>query len=87
MKRDYCTLFPEGVWGQCCKEHDLAILDFDIPYIVHNWNLAVCINASSYSVKVKSKFLVRYIVPTAVFIGTSTIGYLWRFYHWGASKL
>ncbi len=21
-KKDYCTLFPEGNWANCCKDHD-----------------------------------------------------------------
>lgn len=22
MVKDYCTLFPEGTWAECCKRHD-----------------------------------------------------------------
>ena len=22
MAKDYCTLFPDGSWGNCCKQHD-----------------------------------------------------------------
>lgn len=21
---DHCTLFPEGWWGDCCRQHDIA---------------------------------------------------------------
>lgn len=78
--RDYCTWWPEGVWGVCCAEHDQTAGSWTTPWLVSNYHLAACVWASSYSPRVDrpwKKHLVRF-AGVVMFLGTSTLGWPWR---------
>jgi len=78
----HCTLWPEGIWSDCCKQHDLDTENAAVNYVAANWWLAVCVNASSYSPAVTSPFwryAARYAAPPMMFLCTTTAGWFWRF--------
>ena len=81
---NHCTLFPDLWYGECCEGHDGLAEAREVSWIKSNAELAYCIWASSYSPRVTNRWYKilwgRYIAPPAVFLGTSTIGWLWRFY-------
>lgn len=77
-----CTLFPNGIWADACSLHD-HYADKLIPWLLNNWWLARNVAASTYSPKVVDmaewkKICIRRVVAPLMFIGTSTIGWLWR---------
>lgn len=81
-KEDHCTLWPDLWWGECCAVHDASAPEEELPWLQQNWFLASCVWASSFSPKNSDKLWKiiwgRYVAPAAMFVGTSTIGWLWR---------
>ena len=81
---DRCTMVPDAWWGDCCGSHDIETRDKSVSWIAANYHLAQCIYASTFSTRITGRFsrpvviTGRYIVPSLYFIGTSTLGWLWR---------
>lgn len=77
-----CTLFPNGIWADACMMHD-HYAETLVPWLINNWWLAKGVVASTYSPKVADmaewkKVCIRLGVAPAMFLGTSTVGWLWR---------
>lgn len=65
---DYCTLFPEGTWAQCCAVHDMAYAgDVDVTKWQADVELFQCVAQSS-----------NYVVAAVMLIGVTLFG--WLFY-------
>lgn len=78
--KDYCTLWPDKWWSDCCMVHDASASKLT-PWIIQNWYLAQCVYASSYSARCDTKlkkYGTRFVVAPLMFLGTSTFGWFWR---------
>lgn len=68
MKKDHCTLFPEGNWGNCCKRHDRRYENNRITKYQADKLLFRCVKRKS------NKF-----VAGIMFLGVSLFGQ-WNYY-------
>ena len=64
---DYCTLWPDGSWGHCCKAHDLAYETGVPSKAMADWELWVCVAQQSP------------VMASIMLVGVSTFGFLfWK---------
>ena len=77
---DYCTLWFEGFWSDCCKAHDLAY-DTQIPRAIADADLATCVVLAAYS---PGAALVGVIAAGIMFIGVRVFG--WKYYKKAAKE-
>ena len=47
--KGWCTLWPDGIWGDCCEEHDHLYSIIWYPRRVADMRLWHCVHASSFS--------------------------------------
>lgn len=71
---DYCTLWFEGFWSDCCKAHDLAY-DMQIPRTIADADLASCVALAASS---PGAAWVGAITAGVMFVGVRVFG--WKFY-------
>lgn len=64
MKKDWCTLWPEGNWAHCCKRHDNAF-DNGIPFFKANWRLFKCVRRKA-----------GIVVAFTMLMGTTLVGWI-----------
>ena len=77
---DYCTLWFEGFWSDCCKAHDLAY-DTQIPRAIADADLATCVVLAANS---PGTALVGAIAAGIMFIGVRVFG--WKYYKKAAKE-
>lgn len=82
--KDYCTLWLDSLmgadWSMSCYQHDVDTSNPDMWFMLANWHLMRGVWASSYSNKCDNRIkqtTVR-IVAVIMFVGTSTVGWFWR---------
>jgi len=61
-RKDWCTWWPDGNWGHCCKRHDDAY-DKQIPFFTANWRLRKCVRRKA-----------GVMVSSVMFLGTTLFG-------------
>lgn len=73
---DHCTLFPEGWWGHCCRQHDIAY-DLNINRFQADVELLQCVvgtvpeSLTDYTLIGGGASL---IIGLIMFIGVRTLG-------------
>ena len=71
---DYCTLWFEGFWSDCCKAHDLAY-DTQIPRAIADADLVTCVALAAGT---PGAAWVGVLAAGAMFVGVRVFG--WKFY-------
>lgn len=77
--KGFCTMWPDGSWGECCENHDNDYKNPDVLRIISDSLLWYCIYASSYSTKLG--FFKRYGIRTmsyVMFYGVRLFGWPFR---------
>lgn len=77
---DYCTLWFEGFWSDCCKAHDLAY-DMQIPRAIADADLTTCVALATNS---PGAAWVGAIAAGVMFVGVRVFGK--RFYKKAAKE-
>ena len=73
---DYCTLWPEGWWGDCCKQHDLDYLN-QVDRKEADTKLLQCVLESPLPVSIDSPLIggsLSLIIGFIMYIGVRTFG-------------
>lgn len=74
--KDYCTLWPEGWWGDCCKQHDSDYLN-QIGRAVADNDLFQCVMQSSPEVLTNHPMIaggLSLVVAGVMFAGVRIFG-------------
>ena len=74
--RNYCTLWPEGWWGDCCKQHDLDYLN-QVSRELADTKLFQCVVESSPSLISDQSLIISttsLIIASLMYIGVRLFG-------------
>lgn len=75
--QNYCTLWPEGWWADCCKQHDLDYLN-QVSRTVADSRLFQCVAESYPSMMTNDSLVIGGLslaVATVMYVGVRIFGF------------